>query len=253
MGRKSLSERDEPLVIGHRGAAATHPENTLASFEAAFQAGADAVEADIRLTADGVAVVIHDADVSRTTDGAGLVHELTLEQVRAFDAGSGQQVPTLHELLELVADHEAGVALEVKNLPGDPGYDPAHEGAVDALIHEAAEFPAMPILVVSFNPRSVERARRAKDLETGFLATAAMDPRIALRYVVEAGHDWLWPQVGAVLAAGEALPPACHDASVRIGAWTVDEPGDMRSLRSWGIDALVSNDPAAAVTARGNP
>src|SRR5262245_49141024 len=82
-----------PAVVAHRGSSATHPENTLDAFRAAVLAGADYVELDARLTADGVPVVLHDADVSRTTDGSGLVHELTLSQVESLDASGGTAGP----------------------------------------------------------------------------------------------------------------------------------------------------------------
>jgi len=120
-----------PLVVAHRGASATHPENTLEAFEAAVRAGAKMVEFDVRLTADGVPVVLHDADVSRTTDGRGLVHELTFEELRRFSAGRWEgrrlTVPSLREVLELLSGR-AGVDIEVKHLPGEPGYDPSREG-----------------------------------------------------------------------------------------------------------------------------
>lgn len=250
MGRRSYIQRDGQLVFGHRGSAATHPENTLASFRAALDAGADGVEADLRLTADGVPVVLHDADVSRTTQGQGLLHELTLAEVRALDAGDGERVPTLDEVLELAADRDAVLALEIKNLPGDPGYDPAHEGAVDALIAALGDYAGLPVLVVSFNPRSIERARRSKTVETGFLATAAMDPGVALRYAKEAEHDWVWPHVGAVTSAGVGLVEAAHATGIRLGTWTVDEASDLARLLDWGVDAVVSNDPATAVGVR---
>src|SRR5438105_298377 len=75
----NLDRQMWPIVVAHRGASATFPENTLPSFEGAVEAGADVVELDVRMTADGVAVVMHDGDVATTTDGTGHVHELTLE------------------------------------------------------------------------------------------------------------------------------------------------------------------------------
>ena len=249
MGRKSLSdEAGPPLVLGHRGAAARVAENTLASFQAALEAGADGIETDVRLTADGVAVLVHDADLARTTDGSGLVHQLTLEELRHADTGAGP-IPTLAEALALVAGHGAGMALEVKNLPGDPGYDPAHEGAVDALLQEVEAFPDLPVLVVSFNPRSIERCR-GRGVETGFISTAAMDPRVALRYAKEAGHGWVWPNVGAVQASGPRLMEEVHAAGLRIAVWTVDDPADVATLLGWGLDAVVTNVPDLAVAVR---
>ena len=109
-----------PLIIAHRGASAEAPENTLVSFERAIRQGADAVELDVRLTKDEAVVVIHDATLSRTTDGRGRVSEHTLEQLKKFDAGSwfhrrykGEYIPTLAEVLDLV-DGKVGINIEIK-------------------------------------------------------------------------------------------------------------------------------------------
>ncbi len=84
-----------PLIIGHRGASAYAPENTLAAFGLAVDLGADGIELDVQLTADGRLVIIHDLDVARTTDGQGKVSDLTAPELQAFDAGEGQTIPTL--------------------------------------------------------------------------------------------------------------------------------------------------------------
>ena len=88
------------LRIGHRGARAYAPENTLASFKKAIEIGVDAVELDVRKTKDNQLVVIHDADVKRTTDGEGLVSELSLAQIKGFSAEGGEKIPTLAEALD---------------------------------------------------------------------------------------------------------------------------------------------------------
>jgi glycerophosphoryl diester phosphodiesterase len=90
------------LRIGHRGARAYAPENTLTSFKKALEIGVDAIELDVRKTKDNQLVVIHDADVKRTTDGEGLVNELTLKEIEGFDAGSGEKIPTLEETLDFL-------------------------------------------------------------------------------------------------------------------------------------------------------
>src|SRR5687768_13336705 len=107
-------------LIAHRGASAVAPENTLPAFSEAIRAGADAIEFDVRLTADGSVVVMHDDDVSRTTDGDGFVSKLSLAQVRSLNAaarhpswGGTEQVPTLEEVLAVVAGH-VPVVIELK-------------------------------------------------------------------------------------------------------------------------------------------
>lgn len=113
------TQRPENIyVAAHRGWSAAYPENTLAAFRAAMDAGADQIETDVRVTADGALVLIHDATVDRTTGGTGLVCEMTLDQLRQLDAGDGQRIPTLEEFFELICDHPTlTIDLELKEYP----------------------------------------------------------------------------------------------------------------------------------------
>jgi len=253
MGRKPFFSEERPVVVAHRGASGTRPENTLEAFSAAFKAGAEAVELDVRLTSDGVAVAFHDADVSRTTGADGQVHALKLADLKKLDASGGTgpraEVPTLEEVLDL-ASGRGGVMLEMKNIPGEPGFDPTAEGAVEAALEALATFDG-PALIASFNPRSIERCRHhSTEIPTGFLATAAMDPAIALRYVKEIGHEWVLPNVAALWSAGEPFVESAHAAGVRVGTWVVDEAKRMETLFSWGVDAIATNLPEVAVPVR---
>jgi glycerophosphoryl diester phosphodiesterase len=244
-----------PIVVGHRGSAATHPENTLASFSAAIDAGADAVELDVRVSADGVAIVMHDSDVGRTTNGSGLVHELTVAQLKRLDASGGSggrhEVPTLVEVLELVSGR-AAVNLEIKNLPGEPGFDGPVEAAVEAALEDLERVGFLgPVLVTSFHWSSIERSRaRAPDVPTGFLSLAAVAPVAALDYVRQAGHQFVLPNVLALRGAGPGFVEEAHRHEVRVGTWTVDDPEAVAELFAWGVDAVATNDPAAAVAVR---
>ncbi|HWO70402.1 MAG TPA: glycerophosphodiester phosphodiesterase family protein [Actinomycetota bacterium] len=245
-----------PLVVAHRGASATHPENTLEAFEAAVRAGAKMVEFDVRLTADGVPVILHDADVSRTTDGRGLVHQLTFEELRRFSAGRWQgrrlPVPSLREALELLSGR-AGVDIEIKHLPGEPGYDPAREATLQATLAELDRVAFVgPVVITSFNPSTVRRSRQlAPDVPTGLLTTASLPADDALRLAAGARHDLLLPEVDAVLAAGPAFVERVHAAGLRLGTWTVDDPATIATLFGWGVDAVATNDPATALAAIG--
>jgi len=237
-----------PVVVAHRGASSTHPENTLASFRAALDLGAPIVELDVRLSADGVPVVIHDPDVSRTTDGSGWVHELTLEGLRRLNAGTPdrpQGIPTLREVLDAVSGR-GGVAVEIKNIPGEPAYDDEREGIVEAALAEVevSRFQG-PVLVISFNPRSIAASKRiASHVATGFLFTAAVDPDAALAHVLDAGHEFAFPGHRALLPAGAGFVSRAHDAGVRVGTWTVDDRETFGLLLGWNVDAVASNDPA---------
>jgi glycerophosphoryl diester phosphodiesterase len=147
-----------PAVVAHRGASSSHPENTLSAFEEAVRAGADMIELDVRLTTEGVPVVIHDPDVAATTDGTGLVHELSLHQVKKLHAGTASAmragVPTLREALELLSG-QAAVEIDIKNDPGEPGFDTAETTASEVVrLLDKLRFSAA--LVTSTNPQTVE-------------------------------------------------------------------------------------------------
>lgn len=243
------------MVVAHRGASATEPENTLAAFEAALDAGADAVELDVRLTSDGVAVVLHDPDVSGATDGSGFVHEMTLAQVKRLDASGGrgprQEVPTLAETLETIGDR-GGVDLEIKNLPGEPAFDSPREAVLEAALEtlDASSFGG-PALVTSFNWLTIERSKQlAPELPTGFLTIAAIDAHAGLVYARRSGHDFVLPQTPALLEAGEAFVREAHEHGIRVGTWVADDETVLEALFAWGVDAVASNDPAAAIAVR---
>ena len=245
----------ECLVVAHRGASAAEPENTLLAFEAALAAGADAVELDVRLTSDGVPVVMHDADVAAATNGSGFVHDMTLAEVKRLDAsgraGIGAEVPTLAEVLEAVGDR-GGVDIEIKNLPGEPAFDSPREAVLEATLEtlEASAFRG-PVLISSFNWLTIERCKElAPEIPTGFLTIAAIDAHAALVYTRSRGHDFVLPQTPALLEAGEALVREAHEQGVRVGTWVADEEPVLETLFGWGVDAIACNDPAAAIAVR---
>jgi glycerophosphoryl diester phosphodiesterase len=244
------------LIVAHRGASAAQPENTLAAFEAALEAGADAVELDVRLTSDGVPIVLHDADVAAATDGSGFVHDMTLAEVKRLDAsrggGSGRaEVPTLAEVLEAVGDR-GGVDVEIKNLPGEPAFDSPQEAILEATLEVLADSAfGGPVLVSSFNWLTIERCKQiAPEILTGFLTIAPIDAHAALVYTRSKGHDFVLPQTPALLEAGEALVREAHEQGVRVGTWVADEASVLETLFRWGVDAIACNDPAAAVAVR---
>jgi glycerophosphoryl diester phosphodiesterase len=255
MGRVQIERQERPVVVAHRGASARFPENTLPSFQGAVDAGADAVELDVRMTADGVPVVMHDLDVSTTTDGTGFVHQLTLAEVKSLDASRGRgprvEVPTLAESLELLSGR-VGVNIEVKNLPGEPAFDSPREAVAEAVVEElhGLAFDGQ-VLVCSFNWLSIERVRDLDGrIATGFLTTAMMEPSAALVYVKAGGHQFVLPQAPAVFAAGKEFVDAAHRDGIQVGTWTVDEPDAIEELFEIGVDAVATNDPQAAIPVR---
>lgn len=240
-----------PIVVAHRGASSTRPENTIPSFEEAIRLGAGIVEFDVRLSRDGVPVVIHDPAVDRTTDGTGLVHELSAAELSSLNAGTEAEpttVPTLAEVLRCVSGR-AAIAVEIKNIPGEPAFEPTREPIVEA-VHAELERQRFDgaVLVVSFNPSSIAASKLvAPEVPTGFLTTDLVQPREALAYAASAGHDMVLPGTRASIPAGPSFVDEVHAAGLRLGTWTVDHPETVRMLLDRGFDAVASNDPRMAL------
>ncbi len=255
MSERPFSQDGRTAIVAHRGASSIEAENTIEAFRAAVQAGADAVEFDVRVTADGVPVVLHDADVSRTTDGRGLVRDLSLRDVKRLrirtSRGSTTEVPTLAEALEALSGR-AAVDIEIKNVPGDQSFEPDRELAVDAAIDEldASGFSG-PVLVSSFNPFSLARVRElAPTVPTGLLTAYDVDARVALEFANALAHPWVLPFVEMIRAEAAAVVREAHAAAMRVGTWIVDDAAVARELILAGVDAIATNDPAAIVRAR---
>ena len=234
-----------PLRIAHRGASGTGlaPENTLAALELAIQTGVDLIEIDVRASADGQIVVIHDATLERTTDAQGAVQDLPLETIRRADAGgwfapefAGERVPLLEEVLDL-ARHRAVVLIEIK------------AAFIAERVLQIVEYTAAEDYVVlqAFSPRTVERVKRLSPatpaaLLVGKLPTAPsrLRARRLARDVLQTGANTL-----AVWHA-TLTPPFFEEMRKRglaVWAWTVDEEVAMRDLIEMGIQGLISNYP----------
>ncbi|HET9250154.1 MAG TPA: glycerophosphodiester phosphodiesterase [Actinomycetota bacterium] len=241
----SVERPARPMVVAHRGASVEQPENTIAAFEAAIDAGADAVEFDVRMTADGHAVVLHDPDVSRTTDGTGIVSEMSLNEVRTLG------VTTLEEAL-VVLSGRAAVDIEIKNAPDEPGYTPDEEPAVEATLSALDDVAfASPVIVSSFNARSIAHSRSLRsDVPTGLLTWFDVDADDALAQATGQGHPWVLPFVTKVLEAGDGFGDRVHEAGALLGVWIADDSETARQLFELGADAVATNDPRAIIPVR---
>jgi len=256
VSERRFSQDAERLIVAHRGASAVEAENTLPAFELAIEAGADVIEFDVRMTADGVAVVMHDPVVDRTTDGHGPVATLGIDELRRLRIrtrdGGWTGVPVLEEALAALSGR-VGVDVEIKNVPGEPDFEPEREAAVEATVR-ALDTVAYsgPVLVSSFNPLSLARARElgGADLATGLLTTADVDASIAFGFSRREGHAWVLPFVDTVAASGEPFVAEVHAAGMRVGTWITDDPASAIALFRTGVDAVATNDPAAIVAAR---
>jgi len=231
-----------PPVIGHRGAAGLAPENTLAAFRAAADAGASWVEFDVRLAADGEPVVIHDARLDRTTSGRGAVRRWSSAAIAPLDAGAwfapvfaGEVVPTLATALAEAARLGLGVNVELKTTRGR-----APE-LVDAVLPALRSWHRHErgLLVSSFDRRALEACRvRAPELPCGLLVgRLPMRWRNLVRRLgcrsVNVGHDGLRP-------TGVA---AIREAGLAVAVYTVDDPRRAKEMWSWGVDAIITDRP----------
>jgi len=240
-----------PTIIGHRGARTNAPENTLAGLRRAHEEGATWVEFDVKLTRDGVPVLIHDETVDRTTDARGAVRDMTLAEISRVDAGCpavfgerfrGERIPTLEESLALLLSLGMGFNLEVKPCPGLE-----RETSHAALAVVARSWPAgAPVPVISsFKAASLEAAREAAPaLPRGFLAERLEG-------------DW----IGAARALGCAtIHPGfreltrgqveeAHRHGFPVLVWTVNDAARAVEIRGWGADSLISDVPGAIAAA----
>jgi glycerophosphoryl diester phosphodiesterase len=228
-----------PLVLGHRGASRGAPENTLAAFALARSQRADGVELDVRRTADGVAVISHDAAL----EGFGVLRERPFEQLRA----AHPEVPTLGEALAELAG--LLVNIEMKCLPWD--VDPDPDGEVPALVLAAIEeHGAREHVIVSSFDLGALGSLRALDarLPLGWL-TSRQEVAAAAPLAAERGMAWFHPDRAAVFRDVDANVKLVHDLGLKIDVWTVNEPDDVRALAAAGADALITDTPDVALAA----
>lgn len=234
-----LDPQDRPLVIGHRGAKAHAPENTLASFALARAQGAEGVEFDVHLCRTGEAVIIHDDDVARTTNGTGHVHELTLEQLRALDAGAGQRIPTLDEVFEA---ERAGDFLFNVELKGYTRKDTGLERAVVEIVRRHAI--GSRVLFSSFNPFAVRRlAALMPDVPRGMLYAPSMPVYLRRLWLAPfIPHQARHPHFSMVT---RELVDGLRARGLLVNTWTVNKPEDMRRMRDCGVQGVIGDSPIA--------
>lgn len=223
------------FVWGHRGASSQAPENTMAAFHEAYEAGAGGVELDVHLSRDGVPVVIHDETLDRTTSGAGPVKNKTFSQIRALDAGgwfssdySGERVPSLEDVLRWA---QGRLRLNIEIKAADAGM---------AVLELLSRHPLAEVLLSSFNHHLLARLRRlAPDLPMGFLVDGPFW-HLALVRAVRHGGVSVHPRADRV---SRTLVRACHSKGLHVIPWTVDELERIDFLRRLGVDGVFTNDP----------
>ncbi|MCD9879893.1 glycerophosphodiester phosphodiesterase [Streptomyces guryensis] len=221
------------LTIGHRGVMGTEPENTLRSFVAAQHAGLDVIELDLHLSKDGALVVMHDADVDRTTDGTGAIAEKTLAELRALDAGRGERVPVFEEVLEAV---RAPLQAEIKDV-----------AAARALAEVMLKRDLVArVEVSSFHDEAVAEITR---LVPG-VRTALIGSRYGTDIVdraVEAGAATVCLNIRRLTL--EVVEQA-RKAGLRIIGWVVNTQDHLRLVRALQLDGATTDYPEIKRTGR---
>ena len=247
--------QDRALNFAHRGALTVAPENTLASFQKAREMGADGVELDVMLCADGEVVVSHDFTVERTTDGRGRIAELPLARLKALDAGAwfsplfaGERMPTLREVLAWAGeDMLLNIELKSQSL----GTDGVEQKVISLVREHQMEHR---VVLSSFNPLALRRAKQmAPDVHTGLLY--AGDLPIVFR------RAWLRP-----LSLADALHPQfemvnesylawARRSGYRVNVWSPTEAAEMQRLVELGVDMIITDRPdlLADVLTQGEP
>ena len=256
-----------PLIIGHRGASALAPENTLAAFRRAIADGADGIEFDVRLARDGVAVVIHDATLARTGSLTRRVANLTADELQAIDVGSwfrssiaaksssldqnfaGETVPLLQEVFKLFEKNKGRLYLEMKAVAG-AGAELAAE--VVRLIRQSRV--CTHVVVESFDLSLIERV---KTIDSSIRTAALFEPKLSKpttilpRNLAElaqaAGADEI--ALHHSLARRRIVEQALR-LNQRIVVWTVDNPAWVTKAQALQIHALITNNPARLLAAR---
>lgn len=244
-----MIEQVKPKIIGHRGSAGTHPENTMAAFEEALRVGADGIELDVQLSKDGVPVVIHDETVDRTTNGSGWVKDLTLAELRSLDAGSwfsalfaNERIPTLKEVLEWSLSHAMLINIELKT--GLIPYPQLEETVVSQIQQYGLQ---QRVSISSFNHYSLVKTKRlAPDLETAILFMEGLyEPwEYAKTVGASALHCYL------SVAMHETFLVGAKKAGIPVRPFTVNEPIHLIQLLNFGCDAVITDWPEKALQLR---
>ena len=228
----------QPQLIAHRGDSKHAPENTLTAFRRAIEAGADWLEFDVQMTKDGALVVIHDETVDRTTNGSGAVRDMTLAEIHALDAGSGQQVPTFEEVIALAKETEIKILPEAKS----PHLYPSLEGKMLETLTGLNYLDKSAIQ--SFNPQTLETIKSLNP-------EAKVCPLYGLWQ-----FQWTGPQPGeanticpmaemVILIPWKLNQARAEGKQVFVWFGAIEHPLVMRLLLAMGADGLMVDDPSA--------
>ncbi len=242
-----------PVIIAHRGYRKRYPENTMAAFAAAFDAGACMVELDVTLTRDRRVVVLHDDTLDRTTDGCGPARAFTLHELKQLDAGSwfdprfaGERLPSMEEVLGLCAGRGM-VNIEIKAGAFEAGRlsDAIEEQVLAAVVERGM---SDRVLISSFETRFLARIADRKNAPAVGVLTEQRIGSDPLRLCKRLGAFSWHPDFRSVTSA---MVRAMHNAGVMVFPYTVNQPEDYQALLQMGVDGIFTDDPPLLQTAIG--
>ncbi|MCW7070095.1 MAG: glycerophosphodiester phosphodiesterase family protein [Methanophagales archaeon] len=221
-------------IIAHRGARASEPENTVRAMNKAFECGADAVEVDLRFTCDHKLVVIHDDTLERTTNGTGKVSNMTIEQLRALDAGKGERIPELSEALSVAKRYSRPLVIELKE-----------EGMEWQVLEEVTEAGlGDKVIISSFIHTSLRNLKeKAPEIKTGvIIASVPVNP---VRLVQDAKADIIFAKYSRITR--EFIDACVGYEGIEVYLWTVNTIDDLNNAISYGVDGVVTDNPCELI------
>ena len=230
----------KPVIFAHRGASAHAPENTLAAFELAQEQGADGIELDVKLSADGIPVVFHDPILDRTTNGSGTLANFDLAALQKLDAGDGQRIPTLAQVFERLG-RSLIINIELTN------YTTPKDDLVEQVVALIKEHQLQShILFSSFLQKNLKRAAELlPDLPRGLLAIPRPMGIFARTFgFASPRYQAIHPHHSNL---SQRVVNNAHQRGQRVHVWTVNDPAQMRELKKWGVDGIITDDPKLAV------
>jgi len=215
------------LKIGHRGARAYEPENTIRSFRKAIELGVDAVELDVRKTKDDGLIVIHDEEVDMTTDGKGKVGELTMEEIKELQIEKGEEIPTLEEALDFIG-RKVKILIELKEV----GYE---DRVLDLVRRKEL---TDNVILVSFKEEALRRIRELdSEVKTGFIFARYRRP---LDKAVELKADYV---LSLYHFTHTADVEKAHERGLKVIVWTINKKEDVEEYVRKGVDGITSDAP----------
>lgn len=215
------------LKIGHRGARAYEPENTLRSFKRAIELGVDAVEFDVRKTKDNELVIIHSADVNKTTNGSGSVNEFTLEQIKNFVTDKGEQIPTLEEVLDSIGS-QVKLFVELK------------ENGIEKEVLELISKKGLmkSTVIISFHEDALRKVRELNDkVEIGLIYVRHKNP---IKFALELKAKYL---LSLYRFTHTVNIKKAHEKGLKVIVWTINKKEEVIEYKKKGVDGIASDKP----------